>query len=125
MEFLRMRIGRWPALGASWLSLKVLILKGVGKDCFESVDLSKSIPNIEYLSLAGQDRIASVILPDMRHCELLQSGNLHDGIFWFPERVPFPRGLCNLNGWGSTIVWDRATLEEHFLNCAMHISFLR
>ena len=58
LEFLRMRIGRWPALGASWLSLKVLILKGVGKDCFASVDLNKSIPNIEYLSLAGQDRVA-------------------------------------------------------------------
>ena len=69
-------------------------------------------------------RILSIVLPDMRHCKVLQSVNLHDGIFWFPEWIPFPHGLCNLNGWGSTILWDRATLEEHFLNCALHISFL-
>lgn len=112
-------ITSWPSLSVPWRSMKRLIINTANPKCFENVDFSDSIPNIEYLTIASSG-VALTVLPDMSNCCNLQEVFLEGGAFSFPGKIPLPRNLKRMCGsWDTPVAvnCDEVPLEDYFEDC--------
>ena len=61
----------------------------------------------------------AILLPDMSQCEHLQHVTLNEGHFVFPGKIPFPRGLRELKGRASCLIYE----IDSSLGLSMHDGF--
>ena len=118
------RMQSWPPLIAPWMLLRELSISAVDKTCFKNVNLHHIAPNLQTLKIEGQGEYASTLLPDMSGCDALSSITLHDGAFIFPDKIPFPYRLKELNGTESSLYCTKASFDLEVIYDHKHLNQL-